>query len=328
MQQETNTVEVSITDLEPIASLPLLGYRPDFYGFVGSAHAAILLNQILYWWEKVGRRPFYKFKNDCPHPMSRAGDSWCAELGGWSIRRFDLARHRIATPLQDEANLEGAIDAACISELPWLIATDRGTRGGASRGLVFYWVDSYNVTWYAVNERLVQAMLDQIEPARYSALRFSQSVAAEKPAREITASPDLGKPQDTRQLAITIRRLTGIDVTTSSEAQRLITDLAAQSIEAADIEQAAKIFSQKDWRGQKGELITLALLPQYAALAKDQRDRRDQAERRDRRNDLGMAWMQRCYPNHVGNLTAAQRKEWLAWLRANHPELLEDGESS
>lgn len=74
----------------------------------GSITATILFSQILYWWNKVGCRPFYKYitppeqkENETIEeylkrvPTYRIGDSWTEELG-FSKKEFNTALSKIA----------------------------------------------------------------------------------------------------------------------------------------------------------------------------------------------------------------------------------------
>lgn len=65
-------------------------YRPQFKKILGSTNAAILLNQVIYWWQNSGYTAFYKFKEPCNHKMYKTGHSWCEELA-FTKREFDGA---------------------------------------------------------------------------------------------------------------------------------------------------------------------------------------------------------------------------------------------
>jgi hypothetical protein len=58
----------------------LITYRPSLRVIGQSVTGTILFQQILYWWEKSGRKPFFKFKEPCEHQAYSCGDSWCEEL--------------------------------------------------------------------------------------------------------------------------------------------------------------------------------------------------------------------------------------------------------
>lgn len=69
-------------------------YRPQFKRELGSVTASILLNQIIYWWHKMGYNSFYKFKEPCQHPLYHQGQSWCEELE-FSKKEFDNALKKL-----------------------------------------------------------------------------------------------------------------------------------------------------------------------------------------------------------------------------------------
>ncbi|MEG1728743.1 MAG: hypothetical protein RR280_04290 [Bacteroidaceae bacterium] len=83
-------------------------YRPQFKRELGSTNAAILLNQVIYWWHKCGYTAFYKFKEPCNHALYNEGDSWCEELE-FSKKEFDnaiskLKERKIVTAKRDNNN--------------------------------------------------------------------------------------------------------------------------------------------------------------------------------------------------------------------------------
>ena len=70
--------------------------KPEYKKKLGSLPAAVLLSQMLYWWEVSGYGTFYKFKSPCKHKLYRVGDSWCEELG-LTIREFDTALSKLVS---------------------------------------------------------------------------------------------------------------------------------------------------------------------------------------------------------------------------------------
>ena len=109
-------------------------YRPHYTRITGSPVASILLQQISFWWQKNGRKPFYKFKMACNHDRYHPGDSWCEEL---EISRgtFDRALKRFAAKV-----------------------TSGDSKSELLRDhVVIYWTDSNRLTWYQVNEDLLAA---------------------------------------------------------------------------------------------------------------------------------------------------------------------------
>jgi len=109
-------------------------YRPEWRSFTGSVTATILLQQILYRWDKNGRKPFYKFKEPCSHDLYRDGDSWTEELG-FCRKEFDSALKKIATKRTKKTE-------------------------GATNSLVEYWTDINRITFYTINTDILQTKLN------------------------------------------------------------------------------------------------------------------------------------------------------------------------
>jgi len=116
----------------------LIIYRPELRQIAGSITAAILLNQIIYWWAKNGRKKFYKFKNKCTHEKYKDGDSWCEELG-FSQKEFDNAIKKIGFKLGKTKNIIDKDDA-----------------------IVIYYRDREGLTWYSIQEELLENKLSGI----------------------------------------------------------------------------------------------------------------------------------------------------------------------
>jgi len=100
-------------------------YRPEWRQITGSVTSTILLQQIIFHWDKNGRKPFYKFKEPCEHQLYKAGDSWCEELG-FSRAEFDFAIKKIGFKKSKKRNE--------IHELP-----------------VEYWIESSRLTYYSIH---------------------------------------------------------------------------------------------------------------------------------------------------------------------------------
>jgi len=122
-------------------------YRPHFTKLTGKVTAAILLQQIVYYWEEVvERRPFYKFRKPCKHDLYREGDSWVEELG-FTPSEFDAAIRTIGTKIR-----KGISKAEALA----------GRAGREIKNLVIYWTDSNRVTWYELNQALFDEMTDPL----------------------------------------------------------------------------------------------------------------------------------------------------------------------
>jgi len=68
----------------------VLIYRKELKHITYSVTATILLQQIIYWWQKNGKKEFYKFIEPAKHNLYRDGDSWTEELG-FSKKEFQIA---------------------------------------------------------------------------------------------------------------------------------------------------------------------------------------------------------------------------------------------
>jgi hypothetical protein len=108
--------------------------------------AALLLRQMIYWYETMGHQSFYKFT--CPPEGEhggayKEGDSWCEEMG-MSYDVFVRTRDKIATRVDRELGLlTGKYDV-------------HGKLLGVTY-LVMYWRSHANRTKYVVNMPLVYA---------------------------------------------------------------------------------------------------------------------------------------------------------------------------
>ncbi|MAU01414.1 MAG: hypothetical protein CL608_30100 [Anaerolineaceae bacterium] len=119
-----------------------IAYHPNLNQVTGSVLASLLLRQIVYRWENNARQPFYKFSAPCQHPAYRTGDSWQEELG-FSRTEFETARRRLGGKIR-----QGAAKAKIRLE-----------------NLILYWTDRERLTWYELNEPLLQAKLQELSIA-------------------------------------------------------------------------------------------------------------------------------------------------------------------
>ena len=78
--------------------ITLIPYRPSLNNITGGVLSTIILQQVLYWWKKSGRKQFYKFRDKCNHALYSEGDSWLEELG-FTRYEFDTALKRIGFKL-------------------------------------------------------------------------------------------------------------------------------------------------------------------------------------------------------------------------------------
>ena len=101
-------------------------YLPAYNLITGGTLSTILLLQAVYWWGKSGKKKFYKFKDECKHPLYVEGDSWCEELG-WTKFEFDGAIKEIGFKLGKTQNK--------IKE---------------EEAFIIYYKDPQGVTWYDI----------------------------------------------------------------------------------------------------------------------------------------------------------------------------------
>lgn len=140
-----------------------VSYRPRFARLVGSVLGAILLQQMIYWWDNNGEKPFFKFKEPCQNKEYRPGDSWCEELG-FTRYEFDTTLALIGTKVVKGISKTMAMEweIARLADFP---NDDPGFVAGMRRSiqhLVVYWTDSNRQTWYWVNATLLDKVADQL----------------------------------------------------------------------------------------------------------------------------------------------------------------------
>ena len=116
--------------------LDSIPYRKELNLITGSVIASIFFQQVLYWWDKNKGKEFFKFKGPCDHSAYNEGDSWCEEIG-CSNKEFDTAR-----------SLVGAKFSSKVEKDP--------------KALIWYRVDSSRLTYYSVNEELVDYLIEWI----------------------------------------------------------------------------------------------------------------------------------------------------------------------
>lgn len=138
----------------------LVTYRPSLRVIGQSVTGTILFQQILYWWEKSGRKPFYKFKEPCGHSAYKEGDSWCEELG-FSKKEVTTALSRISfkkTKITKEESHEKPIE---------------------------YWITPDRRTFYQINIGNLGKLLSEIYVSDQTSLR--QVTKGDLDIQEITS---------------------------------------------------------------------------------------------------------------------------------------------
>lgn len=153
-----------------------IAYRPEIAALLGSVTAAILLQQIAYWYEITGRA-FYKYRLPCD--PARAGDSWIEELG-FSPAEFDYARKKIAHRIRPGENillprslpprLDDEPDAAYYKRLQ---------QSDVFASLVVYWMEANHRTYYKINEPLFDAFFALAYPASTDSTNANQEEVAD-----------------------------------------------------------------------------------------------------------------------------------------------------
>ncbi len=127
----------------------MVAYRPQWRQITGSVTATILLQQILFHWDKSGRRPFYKFKIPClneqgaiTNSMYKTGDSWIEELG-FSRHEFNTAIKKIGCKISKRR----------LEKNPDLKTHDKP---------VEYYTDENHTTWYSIHEKNLAKLLAKL----------------------------------------------------------------------------------------------------------------------------------------------------------------------
>jgi len=136
----------------------LIIYRPNLRKITGSVLSTIVLQQILYWWNKNGEKPFYKFLAPCSHSAYRKGDSWTEELG--------LSEAEFRTAIRNIGFKKGKIKKGIQNE---------------EDALIIYYKDHQGFTWYDVNiEKLEQDMLSYLVTEECSVTKESKDSSVTK----------------------------------------------------------------------------------------------------------------------------------------------------
>ncbi|MBA7572391.1 hypothetical protein ES695_06645 [Candidatus Atribacteria bacterium 1244-E10-H5-B2] len=116
----------------------LVPYRPKLNKITGSVLSTIILQQILYWWKKGGRKRFYKFKDKCNHALYSEGDSWLEELC-FTREEFDTAIKKIGFKMGKTEN-----------------------KIKKEKAFIIYYRDPQGVTWYDINAEYLTEKLTSL----------------------------------------------------------------------------------------------------------------------------------------------------------------------
>lgn len=152
-----------------------IAYRPKFTALCDSALAAILLQEMIYFWKQKEGKPFYKFKDACEHDLYREGDSWCETLG-FNKHEFDTALKVIATKIKKDVSKKDVLATEYPVRKEGESDQDFYTRfTKALSACVIYWTDRNRLTWYQVNETLLCKFVDGIYISKNNGARYLKS---------------------------------------------------------------------------------------------------------------------------------------------------------
>lgn len=154
-----------------------VAYRPIFARLTGSATAAVLLQQIIHWWESSGKKPFYKFKTPCKNKLYKPGDSWAEELS-FTRSEFDTAIKKIGTKIKQGMNRQVALQYQMPDQQDFVGYEDQYGQAliEAISHCVVYWTDGNRVTWYQVNETLLRKFISAIYTPKVEILLYLAKV--------------------------------------------------------------------------------------------------------------------------------------------------------
>ncbi|OYT14612.1 MAG: hypothetical protein B7C24_17455 [Bacteroidetes bacterium 4572_77] len=154
--QNENTVILNVLGKDST----ILPYRRELAMIAGSTNAAILLNQLLYWYEKMGRKPFFKYKEPPQRKENETddqyyervypyknGDSWTEELY-FTKREFDDALHLIA---HNKNNPKMYRDGKRISKREEQ-AIENGETLYPIKKFIRFWTTRDRLTYYEIND--------------------------------------------------------------------------------------------------------------------------------------------------------------------------------
>lgn len=129
----------------------VIPYHPEYRKITGSVTAAILFEQLEYWFDRYNYNSFYKFLEPAPeHPSYAPGDSWVEELG-FSVEEFRTAFDKIGVRYN--------------SKTEFLKAQEEGRlfiKNGEEKLYCSFIDKQKNVTYYVRNNELVDRLLDDI----------------------------------------------------------------------------------------------------------------------------------------------------------------------
>lgn len=122
----------------------LIPYRKELNKLTGSVTATLFLTQVIYWWNKNGKKPFYKFRSECNHIDYRKGDSWCEELGF------------------SEKELDYAMSLVCAKQNAKRKDAKSSLKENLVKPYVICKIDMNRKTYYSINEELLEHDLNML----------------------------------------------------------------------------------------------------------------------------------------------------------------------
>lgn len=153
----------------------VISYRKSFARLTGDPLAALLLQEIIYFWHLKERKPFYKFRAPCHNPLYKEGDAWTEELE-WSVSKFDHALKIIGTKIRHGESKKTVL----ATDMPQRAAGESNAQflarlTDALACMVIYWTDSNHVTWYQVNESLLAKFINRIYLDKFYGARYLEN---------------------------------------------------------------------------------------------------------------------------------------------------------
>ncbi len=152
----------------------LIPYRKELNKLTGSVTATLFLTQVIYWWYKNGKKPFYKFRsgtdskgNKIKHPDYKDGDSWCEELGF------------------TEKELDYAMSLVCAKQNALRKDAKTSLKENLVKPYVICKIDMNRKTYYSLNIELLENDLNMLYSGRLGNIQKVDYVSTET---EITKS--------------------------------------------------------------------------------------------------------------------------------------------
>jgi len=151
---------------------PSVPYRPILKELVGDTNAAILLQQIAFWFVISERKPFYKFVAPNSHPLYQHGDSWVEELG-FTEAEYNRALKKIATRIRAKAAPNFLMPTSPEFGPDPDKRNKKRTILRNRRFLVVYWREVDNKLRFMLNEKLLIAAMQELNHRKNQEFLFS-----------------------------------------------------------------------------------------------------------------------------------------------------------